>query len=569
MPERAIHERVETLARPIPPAKQVRETLDRLLSSETFGRSERARALIRYLVEQQLAGASARLKGFAIAIDVFGRDANFDPSTDAVVRVQAGRLRELLDQYYADEGAGDALRIRIPRGSYVPEYSLIDPEETGPESERTPGRAPGARWPRVVLPAGAFYAVAACVVLVAALAYHLGSRTAGQELRAATLGTSASSPAGELPSIYVDLRGDDPNARALATTLRLGLSASDTVNLVARPHAEDDVEPEPTDFVFVIYTADHSGEVGIELQSAREGTVLSSRSIAVEGRSESWLHDAVANILLESVRPTGVIYGHVRDRGGRTPLMRCLSLSERYHFDQSEEMHGRAYRCLDELAQANMLSPLLHAQLASLHVSAVTRGFAYPEAATHAAALEIARRAVRLGPNSPAAHRALGHALLRAGMIDEALRWYAKAHDLNSFDFGTAAAYANALIMAGQFEKGTPILQSAVHAASSHPSWWDYGLFLGQFMLDDSSAARDATIALAHSTRAHHLAARLIVADWNGDRLEAGRLVETLSSSFTTFTADPSAYFRQAHYPPELAERLVAALRRAGLANAS
>ena len=52
----------------------------------------------------------------------FGRDSEFNSSTDAVVRVQAGRLRELLAQYYATEGRHDPIRLVIPRGSYVPAY---------------------------------------------------------------------------------------------------------------------------------------------------------------------------------------------------------------------------------------------------------------------------------------------------------------------------------------------------------------------------------------------------------------------------------------------------------------
>ncbi|TIW45138.1 MAG: hypothetical protein E5V61_15670, partial [Mesorhizobium sp.] len=102
-----------------PAAPAVRETLERLLASETFGRSERARKLLRYLVEREQAGEADRLKGFSIAMDVFGRDGDFDPSTDAVVRVQAGRLRELLQQYFANEGVAEPVRIAIPRGGYV------------------------------------------------------------------------------------------------------------------------------------------------------------------------------------------------------------------------------------------------------------------------------------------------------------------------------------------------------------------------------------------------------------------------------------------------------------------
>ncbi|TIX42653.1 MAG: hypothetical protein E5V36_13245, partial [Mesorhizobium sp.] len=107
-----------------PAAPAVRETLERLLASETFGRSERARKLLRYLVEREQAGEADRLKGFSIAMDVFGKDGDFDPSTDAVVRVQAGRLRDLLQQYFANEGVAEPVRIAIPRGGYVPSYEL-------------------------------------------------------------------------------------------------------------------------------------------------------------------------------------------------------------------------------------------------------------------------------------------------------------------------------------------------------------------------------------------------------------------------------------------------------------
>ena len=105
-----------------PAAPAVRDELERILSSETFKRSERARELLSYLVGREQVGEAERLKGYAIAVDVFGKDSEFDSSTDAVVRVQAGRLRELLAQYYAAEGRHDPIRLVIPRGSYVPAY---------------------------------------------------------------------------------------------------------------------------------------------------------------------------------------------------------------------------------------------------------------------------------------------------------------------------------------------------------------------------------------------------------------------------------------------------------------
>ena len=111
-----------------PAAPAVRDELERILSSETFKRSERARELLSYLVAREQLGEAERLKGYAIAVDVFGKDSEFDSSTDAVVRVQAGRLRELLSQYYAAEGRGDPIRMVIPRGSYVPAYEDMPAE---------------------------------------------------------------------------------------------------------------------------------------------------------------------------------------------------------------------------------------------------------------------------------------------------------------------------------------------------------------------------------------------------------------------------------------------------------
>ena len=82
----------------------IKIALNTILQSETFARSERSRELLKYIVERDLDGEADRLKGFAIALDVFDREENFDPSTDAVVRVQAGRLRDLIDTYYSGEG---------------------------------------------------------------------------------------------------------------------------------------------------------------------------------------------------------------------------------------------------------------------------------------------------------------------------------------------------------------------------------------------------------------------------------------------------------------------------------
>lgn len=72
--------------------------------------------LLRYLVNATR--EDKILKETVIAIDVFGRDASFDPGSDSIVRSNIYNLRKKLNSYYLDEGNHDAIRFVIPKGSY-------------------------------------------------------------------------------------------------------------------------------------------------------------------------------------------------------------------------------------------------------------------------------------------------------------------------------------------------------------------------------------------------------------------------------------------------------------------
>ena len=105
----------------------VRAHLERILLSTPFRNSKRYPALLRYVVEQELNGASSELKERTIAIDVFGRDPSYDPGADPVVRISAGEVRKRLAQYYQEATDPDPLRIELPVGSYRPEFVAVIP----------------------------------------------------------------------------------------------------------------------------------------------------------------------------------------------------------------------------------------------------------------------------------------------------------------------------------------------------------------------------------------------------------------------------------------------------------
>lgn len=92
--------------------------LERVLASEDFKRAKRLRNFLSYIVRERLEGRQTRLKAYSIGISVFDRPASFDPDTDPVVRIEAGRLRRALERYYFTNK--DAIRIEVPRGAYIP-----------------------------------------------------------------------------------------------------------------------------------------------------------------------------------------------------------------------------------------------------------------------------------------------------------------------------------------------------------------------------------------------------------------------------------------------------------------
>jgi len=106
----------------------VREALQQLLQSSFVPDGSVLAKMLSHVVERTLAGDSRSIKAYTIAVEAFGRSADFDPDRDSTVRVTAMRLRTALDLYYAGPGANDPLRIRMVPGSYRPIFETIAAE---------------------------------------------------------------------------------------------------------------------------------------------------------------------------------------------------------------------------------------------------------------------------------------------------------------------------------------------------------------------------------------------------------------------------------------------------------
>jgi TolB-like protein/Flp pilus assembly protein TadD len=151
---------------------EIRAALQRIVSSKEFLRSPQLQRLLTFVVNEKVGGRAERLKEYTLGVEVFARPASYDPRLDSLVRVEVKRLRTLLDRYYETDGKSDRLRIELPRGAYVPTFSLRPDEATQANS---PGRT---RW----LLSWKFLLVVAAALMV--LAAYAGLRLRSQMLPA-------------------------------------------------------------------------------------------------------------------------------------------------------------------------------------------------------------------------------------------------------------------------------------------------------------------------------------------------------------------------------------------------
>ncbi|MDE3167309.1 MAG: hypothetical protein KGN36_16020 [Acidobacteriota bacterium] len=96
----------------------VRSQVERILQSKSFEGSAVHRRLLQFLADHALAGDAAQLKEYTLAVDALGRPTTYAPRHESVVRIQVGRLRSKLTEYYQAEGLQDPIRISLPKGGF-------------------------------------------------------------------------------------------------------------------------------------------------------------------------------------------------------------------------------------------------------------------------------------------------------------------------------------------------------------------------------------------------------------------------------------------------------------------
>lgn len=441
----------------------IRSELQRILSSPEFDASDRNRRFLEYVVEETLAGRDDRIKAYSIATSVFGRGENFDPQQDAIVRIEAGRVRRALEHYYLTSGHGDPIRIAIPTGSYVPTFAA-------PEAGTLPTRQ------------------------IAAPAAKDVSRTRYPVHRPAILIVDFEAADGATDNASFAHGFTRHVVVGLTRFTDLAVFGSGTLpRTTAGPDIAALREQTGMDFILTGATALSADKVCVEvlLVDARTGQYIWADYIERPLRSARPfdLRNEVADHVVQTIaQPSGVIFSYntCQSEAGQPTSAELFESVLRFHrywrsFDQDQIHEVRL-----GLERAIVADPSYADAFACLSLTYTNSvRFGYMGGAVTLSplrrALALAQRAIQLAPRSSRSHLALGIAYWFSGQVSSAFEALETSRALNPNDMEVAAELGLRHALRGNWADGVPLIEEAYGRHPSLPNTYRIGLSLFHF----------------------------------------------------------------------------------------
>lgn len=533
------------------------QALANILGSQVLKQPSRQADILRYLVIETLEGRERNLKAYTIGVDVLGRSADFDPSTDSIVRVEMNRLRKTLELYSAAAKPGDIV-IDIPKGQYRPHLRWVD---GGPKPD-TPRRRP-----KLALIAATILLLGAVVALTAILVQpDGGSRRAPGESDAPPAAAAERPPR---PRLFVASASLDGATSPLMSELLNVMSRFEFVDLYDHAHrGEDGSWPED----YELRTQTHDGTIGdlsLAVVHLGSGQIILAETLSADMGTRTPDGDSLARVQRTAawlVNIGGLLLTDYAHRGDVTENFRCTLLADDYFDHQTGEARQAARTCARQaIAAGDDDNPLLFQVLALMDREEYTDPRNQDPGNPLGRALAAAIVSTRLAPQS-----ALGYYLqssIYAVMGNNAamVRTGRLAIELNPFDAELLGGFAARLNNAERFEEVLGLLERSVALSPTAGPWRDYAFFLAYYGQGRIDRAAEATAPLVGLNNPLFVAARVIAAARTGDYAAAAALLQELEELVPDIATDPGEMYRRRNYSPQLVEQLLAGLREAGL----
>lgn len=468
----------------------IADELARLLDSPMFVRSPVLTRLLQYLVDHRLQGNRTAPKAYAIATEALGRSADFDPAVDSYPRVMVGRLRNLLDRYYAETPW--LHRLRVPQGSYeiVVQHRAAPPAARGADAsegvrEGDPGSEAGASAPGGATPVPPaptrppaaprrfrpllWLAFAAALALAAFAGWWFA-----QSDRQLLGGDFVAMPTLE---VSAPASGDSGPSRAMARgvdgKLRDGLRRFDLVQLLAARRTDTTGRPPRADYrldASIVRTVEGPVDVTLVLNRVADERAIWSQQIRLTDEDIpefTGLEPAIAQMAGDY----GVI---VRDQLQRQPDNNatgfpCLAQFNRLRQMRNPAAAARVDRCLRATIADMPQDPVPLNALSLLRFGDWQQRRATAEGKeAYAEAQELARRAYSVGPNSAAGLFAVSRAYFYAGDCQRGIGQGGAALALNPYDADLTGFFGLFNTACGRAAEGEALLTRSVKLDDSH-----------------------------------------------------------------------------------------------------
>lgn len=435
---------------------QVRAELERILASNTFRARKSIRAFLRYAVQETLAGRGAQLNQYTIAVHALGKSPDFSPTTSPMVRIEAGRLRKLLDKHYQQYPASHGVMIMMQKGCYQPEF------RTGnlPSPETTPSVSPITTGPCLLVHC---YWATPPDAATQALCHKLRNELLGMLNRFHTFRVALSS----MDACHAE-PADTKQAAAQTYDYRLDCSL--------QPHS-DGYE------IFQTLSAAHHHEL------VWTGAFVLPLQLDIAQIHHLCQHIAANALALHS----GKLLAHwARAQTSLNPAIAAHQYVLVSYLQFLRDINPATFRhALQTCAQR--LEQFPHDSRA-LIIYARLCGYAhvlqYQDISDlEAAWTQAARMAVALEPDNAEAHSVFAHNCFLRGDYALCKAEFELARQLNPFDTSIEYLYAFGLYMIGEETSGIQLLQQLMQLAFTKPDWYYLLPFICAFNQGDYAQA--------------------------------------------------------------------------------
>lgn len=559
----------------------IAEELERLLESPMFVRSPVLSRLLQFLVDHRLRGGRSSPKAYAIATEALGRSEDFDPAVDSYPRVMVGRLRSLLDRYYAETPW--IHRLRVPQGSYevVIQYRVAPPSRSvqgGDDNgdvkaatddggtpqlpglvSRSPSPAPRyGRW------------VVALVLLVLAVLALWTLRSGSDRL---FVNDPVPVP---LLDVSAPVAGNTPQSRALARAvdgkLRDGLRRFDLIDLLSAK-SPGVTAPRAADYrldVSLVRDLAGNAEVTLVLNRLADQRAIWSEQLSVKD-PDTPEFAAIEPLIAQLAGDYGVI---VRDQVQRQPEnfapgFPCLAQFNRMRQMRSAPIAAQVDACLRATVKRDRRDPVALAALSLLRY-----GDWQPQRTTPAGreafseARAMALRSYESSPNSSAGLFAMARANFYVGNCAGGNTMGDAAQRLNPYDADIAGFLGLFKITCGQAAEGETLLRRSLALDDSYPGVPAVTLafILSQRGEQDEAQAILGRMPSPSNMEPQAMMVRAIVMARRGD-VAGGQAQWRQLLSYTRQPADaaPETVLGRFMITPAVIQRASAALRESGV----